>query len=109
MNSIFGDATTAAPTPQTLAEAESLFSRSPVPSFRLADGEDGGRSAPQDANIPDLDIEPPVMDTEDGKPLLNGGEGEGAGGWISNLVRGNKGSANGRGSVKYRRVGQEEE
>lgn len=103
MNSIFGDATTAMPTPATLAEAESLFSgnRSPVPSFRL--GEQGADSA-----IPGLDIDPPAVEVENGKPMLSkdqDGQGEGLGGWISNLVKKGKG---GEDSGKYKRVGQDE-
>lgn len=115
MNSIFGDATTAAATPQTLAEAESLFSRSPVPSMRLGDDTDG--PAPQDANIPDLDIDPPSVEIENGKPLYTKNRdadaasqrSEGLGGWISNLVKKGKGEDGAGGSGKYRRVGQDEE
>lgn len=105
MNSIFGDATTAAPTPQTLAEAESLFGdRSPVPSFSL--GENGN-----DQSIPDLDVEPPPVEIEDGKPMLSKDkEGqEGLGGWISNLVKKGKGDSESvGGSGKYQRVQDEE-
>ena len=97
MNSLFGDATTAAPTPQTLAEAESLFSgnRSPVPSFQL-----GGQD---DSAIPDIEIDPPAVEIQNGKPLLGKDEeqGEGVGGWISNLVKRGKGEdANGGGQYK---------
>lgn len=110
MNSIFGDATTAAPTPQTLAEAESLFSRSPS-SFRL--GDDSGVAGPQDAAIPDLEIDPPDVELSDGgKPLYSkdANEGEGVGGWISNLVKKSKGETeNGGGSGKYKRVGQDDD
>lgn len=111
MNSIFGDATTIAPTPETLAEAESLFSRSPVPSFRL--GDDNG-PGPQDANIPDLEIDPPAVEIEDGKPVYSkdrdaDSQSEGLGGWISNLVKKGKGENGAGGSGKYKRVGQDEE
>ena len=105
MNSIFGDATTAAPTPQTLAEAESLFSgtRSPPP-FRL--GEDGEQ-------VPEMDLQPPDVEVQDGKPMLgkdSESEREGVGGWISNLVKhGKGGEVNGSGSGKYQRVGQDED
>lgn len=98
MNSIFGDATTAAPTPATLAEAESLFSsqRSPVPSFSL------GQEQP-----PDMDLQPPEVKIQDGKPTLTkdtSSEREGARGWIGNLVKNNNGD-NGSGSGRYQRVG----
>lgn len=105
MNSLFGDASTAAPTPQTLAEAESLFSgnRSPIGSFRL--GEQG-------EPVPDMDpLQPPDVNVEGGKPMLskdNESQKEGVGGWISNLVKRNKdGEANGSG--KYKRLGDDEE
>ncbi|KAL2351253.1 MFS monosaccharide transporter-like protein [Cryomyces antarcticus] len=108
MNALFGDATTAMPTPATLAEAESLFGdRSPVPSFHLA-----GQGA--DSAIPGLDINPPTVSIEDGKPMLSKDQeadsGEGLGGWISNLVKRSKGHAEGEaGSGRYRRVEQDDE
>lgn len=109
MNSLFGDATTMAPTPETLAEAESLFgdARSPVPSFRLGDDRVDGSNI--DPNVPDLDIDPPAVEVQDGKPVLskdNDEREEGVGGWISNLVKKGNGDA---GSGKYKRVGQQDE
>ena len=114
MNSIFGDATTIAATPQTLAEAESLFSRSPVPSLHLGDE---GRTGPQDSNIPDMDVDPPALEVnEHGKPMYTKNKDsdqqsftEGVGGWISGLVKKGKGENGAGGSGKYRRVGQDEE
>ena len=107
MNSIFGDATTIAPTPETLAEAESLFSgnRSPIGSFSLAGNNN-------DDNVPDIALQPPDVEIRDGKAMLstNGGEGEGVGGWISKMVKSTKGeSENGGSSGRYARVGQEDE
>ena len=106
MNSIFGDATTAAPTPATLAEAESLFSgnRSPVPSMSLGDRE-------QDNAIPGLDIDPPHVEVQDGKAMLgkeNGSMSEGVAGWISNMVKRGKGDEP-NGSGKYSQVKGEED
>lgn len=105
MNSIFGDATTIAPTPEVIAEAESLFSgnRSPVPSFRL--GED------QEPIPDDIDqLTPPDVEIQDGKPILSGkdGEGEGVAGWISSVAKRVKGDegANGGGSGRYKKLGQ---
>ncbi|WPH00948.1 Hypothetical protein R9X50_00378200 [Acrodontium crateriforme] len=106
MNSLFGDATTAAPTPQTLAEVESLFSgnRSPVPSFRLGE---------QDESVPDIDLQPPEVPIENGKAHLSqdaDGYKEGVAGWISNLVKRGKGDdASGSGGGQYKRVGQDDE
>ncbi|KAK4580368.1 Ribulose bisphosphate carboxylase large chain [Recurvomyces mirabilis] len=113
MNSLFGDATTIAPTPETLAEVESLFSghRSPVPSFRLGDGDEA--AVPDDMDA--LEVQPPDVEIQDGKPLINGkdangGEGgEGVAGWISNMVKRTKGEEGANGSGKYKRVGQDEE
>ena len=66
MNSLFGDATTMAPTPETLAEAESLFSgRSPPTSFRLNN---------DDQNVPDVDLAPPDVEVQNGKPHARQGQ-----------------------------------
>ncbi|OCK77292.1 hypothetical protein K432DRAFT_436604 [Lepidopterella palustris CBS 459.81] len=109
MNAIFGDATTAMPTPATLAEAESLFSGhgSPVPSLDIRRQGFGAESA-----IPGLDIDPPAANVKDGKPMLNRKESdghEGVGGWISNLVKRSKGNGEGDShNGKYRQVDQDE-
>ncbi|MCJ1374905.1 hypothetical protein MMC20_006138 [Loxospora ochrophaea] len=114
MDQLFGDATTAMPTPAQEAEVESLMSaRSPVPSLDIRRGGPGNFSA--DSAIPGLDINPPNVD-EDGKPLLaNGGEtetrSEGIGGWISRMVNRTKGDdkrSDGE-SGPYRRLDQDEE
>jgi hypothetical protein len=101
MNALFGDATSVMPTPETLAEAESLFSanRSPVPSLdiRRENGRHGADSA-----IPGLDIEPPT----DAEIRRSGADqGEGVGGWISNMVGRMRGDSN---AGEYSRVGQDE-
>jgi len=108
MNSLFGDATSVMPTPQTLAEAESLFSGhgrgSPVPSLDIR----SNRTA--DQAIPGLNIDPP--DLEDGRALskAEGESSEGIGGWISNMVKKTKGNGEGdSSSAKYKRVGQDED
>ena len=106
MNSIFGDATTAAPTPATLREAESLFSdtRSPIPPMRLGEESD---------NVPEMGLSPPEVEVQDGKPVLHrdgGDEREGAGGWISNIVnRGRGEDGHGGSSGRYRRVDQDDD
>lgn len=108
MNSIFGDATSVMPTPQTLAEAESLFSgsaRSPVPSLDIR----GGRAA--DSAIPGLDINPPdSLEGQEGMPPKETEQNEGIGGWISNIVKKAKGNGEGDSSSgKYKRVGQDDQ
>ena len=111
MNSLFGDATSAMPTPATLAEAESLFSgrESPVPSLDIRRQGLGADNA-----IPGLDIDPPVGDGHDGPgapPAKEHDAHEGIGGWISNMVK--RGKGNGEGgdsqSAQYRQVGQDDE
>ncbi|KAF2855280.1 MFS monosaccharide transporter-like protein [Plenodomus tracheiphilus IPT5] len=108
MNSLFGDATTVVATPQTLAEAESLFSGgrgSPVPSLDIQ----GNRRAAEDA-IPSLAIEPP--DLENGKDMSKAqpDNGEGIGGWISNMVKRTKGNGEGDSSSgKYKQIGQNDD
>ncbi|CAK4029891.1 MFS glucose transporter mfs1-like [Lecanosticta acicola] len=108
MNSIFGDATTIAPTPETIAEANSIFSghdgpQSPIGSLSLGDNGE---------QIPNMDLQPPDVAIQDGKPILSKDEsqGEGVGGWISNVVKRARGEdTNGSGSGRYKRVGQEDE
>ena len=110
MNSLFGDATSVMPTPETLAEVESLFSGhgSPVPSLDIRSGRHGAESA-----IPGLDINPPNVDGGDGKDSLRRKESdanEGIGGWISNIVKRSKGNGEGDSSSgRYKRVGQDED
>lgn len=110
MNSLFGDATSQMPTPATLAEAESLFSGhgSPVPSLDIR------RGVGADNAIPGLDINPPSVSVEGGKPKFSKQDSddrsEGVGGWISNLVKRNKGNGEGDSqSGSYRRVNQDDE
>lgn len=108
MNSLFGDATTIAPTPETLAEAESLFSgRSPVPSFRLNDDAED--------QVPGLDIDahtgPRAESITSGHAasLRRGSDRqEGLGGWISNLVRKAKDGESDGGSGRYKRLDDDE-
>lgn len=99
MDQLFGDATTAMPTPQQEAEIESLMSgnRSPVPSIDLR--RPGNFTA--DSAIPGLDINPP----EDGKAGKEDSR-EGMGGWISRMVQRTK-SDDKAGS--YRSVGQQDD
>lgn len=110
MNSIFGDATSVMPTPQTLAEAESLFSgsaRSPVPSLDIRSGR-----AAVDSAIPGLNIDPPDdVEGQAGKPSKEETEQtEGIGGWISNMVKRTKGNGEGdSSSARYKRVGQDDD
>ena len=115
MDQLFGDATTAMPTPAQHAEIESLMSgnRSPVPSLDIRRGRPGGFTA--DNAIPGLDINPPV-DGENGKSQLADGDNdqrqsEGIGGWISRMVNRSKSDDKGaRGEAGlYRRLDQDDD
>ena len=112
MDQLFGDATTAMPTPAQHAEVESLMARSPVPSLDIR-GRPGHFSA--DNAIPGLNINPPDRDAESGKPQPpkeneTQDQSNGIGGWISRMVnrsKNNKG-ANGEAGA-YRRLDQDDE
>ena len=119
---LFGDATTAMPTPQTRAETGSLMGvSSPVPSMDLRRGVHGAGPSftpglgPANA-IPGLDIDPPHVSIVNGKPQYgeDDGNGEGVGGWISRMVqkaKGDEGSVRSgkSGNSKYKPLGQDEE
>ena len=102
MNSLFGDATTQAATPQQRAEVESLMSG----SGRGRGSERGAPRLSSEAAIPGLDIDPP--DLEKGRSPPKAENGDGVGGWISNMVNKSKGDGDSAGG-KYKRVGQDED
>ncbi|KAI3287400.1 hypothetical protein DTO003C3_6468 [Penicillium roqueforti] len=112
MNVLFGDASTAMPTPATQGERGSLMGAgSPVPSLDLRRqyGQFGA-----DNSIPGLDIDPPTSSHEGtskrGRSNSHQGSvrGEGIGGWISNMVSRNRGAGAGATSSQYRRLEQGE-
>lgn len=124
MDTLFGDATTAMPTPATRAETGSLLGvNSPVPSMDLRGVVN---ATPRFANslgpagaIPGLDIDPPHVSIVNGKPQYAEDEegGEGVGGWISRMVNRNKDGASSSsvrsgksgGTGKYKALDQDEE
>ncbi|OJJ06421.1 hypothetical protein ASPVEDRAFT_139562 [Aspergillus versicolor CBS 583.65] len=107
MDVLFGDATTAMPTPATQGERGSLMSAgSPIPSLdiRRQHGQHGAESA-----IPGLNINPPnITSDNNGKGPQTAPQGEsrgrfeGLGGWISNIVSRNRGPS--RRAQDYRRL-----
>lgn len=118
MNALFGDATTAMPTPATVAERGSLMGVGSPGSIDLRRGTpQPGMFSANDA-IPGLDIDPPDLEFgPDGKPLYEDSRGrqqgapsEGVGGWINRMVSRTRHdrSVSERGG-KYDRVGQDEE
>ena len=86
MDQLFGDATTAMPTPAQQAEVDSLMSaRSPVPSLDIRRDGRGPGNFTADNAIPGLDINPPEADgSASDKPAP---KSEGLGGWISRLAQ----------------------
>lgn len=115
MDQLFGDATTAMPTPATRAETGSLMGvNSPVPSMDLRRGIHGA-GAPNGLGlpsaIPGLDIDPPHVAIKNGKPQYAADEesGEGVGGWISRMVKRGKGDGESVKSGNYRPLDQDEE
>ena len=109
MDALFGDATTAMPTPAQHAEVESLMAvRSPVPSLDIRRGSGLGTFTADNA-IPGLDINPPSDPAVNGKPRLpsdTSTKNEGLGGWISRMVQRTKGEGKKDASGEYGRLGQ---
>ncbi|KAI9699376.1 MAG: hypothetical protein M1836_002987 [Candelina mexicana] len=110
MDQLFGDATTAMPTPATLPERESLMGvGSPVPSLDIRRGSPGVFGVGN--AIPGLNIEPPTVSVENGKPQLANGKKEndhteGFGSWVARTLR--RGHAKGDGTdPRYKRLGQD--
>ena len=107
MNALFGDATTAMPTPATQAERDSLMGVGSPDTLNI------GRAAPPalgaDSAIPGLDIDPPDISQngQNGASPSKQQDGEGIGGWISRMVNRSKDQGKGD-SSKYRRLDQEE-
>jgi len=111
MDILFGDATTAMPTPATRAETGSLMGvSSPVPSMDLRRGINSNGFGPSSA-IPGLDIDPPNVSIKNGKPQYAVDEeaGEGVGGWISRMVSRSKGEEGSIRSGQYKPLDQEDE
>lgn len=116
MDQLFGDATTAMPTPAQHAEVESLMSaRSPVPSLDIRRGP-GHFSA--DHAIPGLDINPPQAqdghiskDSKHQPPEEHAPRREGLGGWISRIANmGKKDGKRSNGEARsYRRLEDEDD
>lgn len=115
MNQLFGDATTAMPTPATQAERGSLMGiGSPDPIDMRGNAMQPGAFG-ADAAIPGLDIDPPDVEYgENGRPMLDRGRrkeqdsGEGFGSWIGRMVSRTRKDGHGESRGGYGRVGQDE-
>lgn len=118
MDTLFGDATTAMPTPIARAETGSLLGvSSPVPSMDLRRGVPGAADFGPSSAIPGLDIDPPNVSIKNGKPQYadDNESGEGVGGWISRMVKRNgdgesiMSGKSGSKSGQYKSLDQEEQ
>ena len=93
MDLLFGDATTAAPTPAIRAERGSLMGSGSPPHLNIR----RGRPGPGDA-IPGLNIDPPKVSVENGKPQLASNQsrnnGDGMGAWVSRILQRGRASGN---------------
>lgn len=117
MNALFGDATTAMPTPATQAERGSLMGVGSPGSIDLRRGTPQPGMFSADDAIPGLDIDPPHLEFgPDGKPLYEdsrgqrqGATGDGVGSWISRMVsRQRQERSVSQQGGKYDRVNQDE-
>ena len=111
MNELFGDATTAMPTPATQAVGDY---GSPV-SMRIAGTPQQPGRFGTDPAIPGLDIDPPDLEIDDdGKPIRGrqADDGrEGLGGWIGRMVSQtrNDGRRESRSKGQYGKIGQDDD
>ena len=115
MNALFGDATTAMPTPATQAERGSLMGIGSPDSIDIRRNVNQPGAFSADAAIPGLDIDPPdVGYGENGKPMYDRGRrpelegGEGFGSWIGRMVSRSRKDSHGGSRGGYGRVGQDE-
>jgi hypothetical protein len=115
MNALFGDATTAMPTPATVAERDSLMGLGSPGSIDIRQNVNQPGAFGAEAAIPGLDINPPDIEYgENGKPVLDRGRrneqdgGEGIGSWIGRMVSRSRTDGRGESRGGYGRVGQDE-
>ncbi len=109
MNALFGDATTAMPTPATQAERGSLMGVGSPSSIDIRYGGPQPGMFSADAAIPGLDIDPPdIQLDENGKPRgRSQSRQEGLGGWIGRMVSRSRQESGSRG--QYGKIGQDED
>ena len=109
MNALFGDATTAMPTPATQAERGSLMGVGSPSSIDIRQGAPQPGNFSADAAIPGLDIDPPEIELdEDGRPRGRSPKAqEGIGGWIGRMVSRTRQESSSHGW--YGKVGQNDD
>lgn len=110
MNALFGDATTAMPTPATQAERGSLMGFGSPSSIDIRGGSQQPGMFSADAAIPGLDIDPPDIQLDsEGRIRGRSNAKEGLGGWIGRMVSRNRQDSSSRARGQYGQVGQDEE
>ena len=109
MNALFGDFTTAMPTPATQAERGSLMGVGSPSSIDIRHGGPQPGMFSADSAIPGLDIDPPDIQTDaNGKPRgRSGSTQEGLGGWIGRMVSRSRRESGSRG--RYGKIGEDGE
>ncbi len=115
MNALFGDATTAMPTPATQAERGSLMGIGSPEAMDIRQNATQPGAFGAEAAIPGLDIDPPDIEYgENGKPVYDRGRrkeqdgGEGVGTWIGRMISRTRKDSRGESRGGYGRVGQDE-
>ncbi|KAL2423773.1 MFS-type transporter criB [Exophiala dermatitidis] len=109
MNALFGDATSAMPTPSTHAERGSLVGVGSPSSIDIRGGasRQPGAFSANDA-IPGLDIDPPDVQVDaNGRAQRSRQNSEGLGGWIGRMVSRSQPDGSSRG--QYGKVGQNDD
>ncbi|KAK5058682.1 hypothetical protein LTR84_010946 [Exophiala bonariae] len=108
MNALFGDATTAMPTPATQAEQGPLMGIGSPSSIDIRGGSPRPGMFSADSAIPGLDIDPPDVQLDsNGRPRGRDENNEGLGGWIGRMVSRTRQDSRGRG--QYGKIGQDED
>ncbi|KIW54235.1 hypothetical protein PV05_06606 [Exophiala xenobiotica] len=106
MNALFGDATTAMPTPATQAERGSLMGVGSPSSIDIRQGADGSGPFSASDAIPGLDIDPPDVDLDaNGRPRGRSDSTQGLGNWIGRMVSRSRQESGSRG--QYNKVRQD--
>ena len=124
MDSLFGDASTAAGTPGLRSESEAFRAGSPIPSLDLRGRVGSGAGvggAPSDAGIPPLDIDPPFVNMVDGRPQYRSSPQAQArfrsdsrdsrgrvGEWLTRMVGQARGASSSPGRARYAPVDQQQ-
>ena len=119
MDSLFGDASTAAGTPGLRSESEAFRAGSPVPSLDLR-GRVGSGAGAAEAGIPPLDIDPLVVNMVDGRPQYRSSPQQAqfrsdsrdsrgrVGEWLTRMVGQARGASSSPGRARYAPVDQQQ-